>query len=233
MITLVSTPIGNLGDITLRAIEILKAADVIACEDTRKTSVLLRHLEIKKPLVAFHEHNEIASAAGLIRLSEEGKHVAVVSDAGTPGIADPGYTVVRKAIESGAEITMAPGPSAVVMALVLSGLPSHSFLFRGFPPRKSGQRQRFFGEDAELDHTLIYYESPHRLRATIDDATVIFGNRECALANDLTKHFELVTRCKLADLGDLLPNTLKGEFVLVIAGKPVVKEDRRNRFVNE
>lgn len=230
MITLVSTPIGNLGDITLRAIEALKSADVIACEDTRKTAVLLRHLDIKKPMVAFHEHNELASAAGLINLCEQGKHVAVVSDAGTPGIADPGYTVVRKALECGIAITMAPGPSAVIMALVLSGLPSHSFLFRGFTPRKSGQRQRFFGEDAEQPHTVIYYESPHRLKAAVQDAYVAFGDRDAALANDLTKHFELIIRCTLGELESRLPTTLKGEFVLVIAGKAPAKEDRRDRY---
>ncbi len=230
MITLVATPIGNLGDITLRAIEVLKGADVIACEDTRKTAILLRHLDIKKPLVAFHEHNELASAAGLIKLSEEGKHVAVVSDAGTPGIADPGYTIVRRAIDHGVEVTMAPGPSAIIMALVLSGLPSHSFLFRGFPPRKSGQRQKFFAEDAQLVHTVIYYESPHRLKAAIDDAVAVFGPRDAALANDLTKHFELMLRCPLDEMASKLPNTLKGEFVLVIAGKPTIKAERQNRF---
>ncbi len=136
MLTLVATPIGNLGDITLRALEALRAADVIASEDTRKTGLLLKHFDIRKPQIAYHEHNEAQASERLLALLQQGKSVALVTNAGTPGISDPGFTLVRKAIEAQIAVTMAPGPAALIMALVLSGLPVHSFTFRGFPPRK-------------------------------------------------------------------------------------------------
>src|SRR5579863_5904593 len=144
MLYLVATPIGNLNDITLRALETLRAADYVASEDTRKTGLLLKHFDIHKPQIAFHEHNEDRAGERILALLAEGKHVALVTDAGTPGIADPGYTLVRKAIDAGLSLTMAPGPTGLIMALVLSGLPVHSFTFRGFPPRKPGPRKRFF-----------------------------------------------------------------------------------------
>ena len=140
MLYLVATPIGNLADITLRALETLREVDFVASEDTRKTGRLLKHFEIKKPQISFHEHNEQKAGAKIVQLLEGGLSVALVSDAGTPGIADPGYTLVRQAIERELLYTMIPGPSALIMALVLSGLPSHSFTFRGFPPRKQGKR---------------------------------------------------------------------------------------------
>ena len=177
MLYLVATPIGHLGDVSLRALEVLRAADVIACEDTRHSATLLRRYEIDKPLIAFHEHNEDASARGILNLLAQGKTVAVVSDAGTPGISDPGFTLVRACIEAGQQFTVIPGPSAFVMALVMSGLPSHSFTFRGFAPRKSGQRQTFLRVDAESPHTLIYYESPFRVKELLQDALTVFGDR--------------------------------------------------------
>jgi 16S rRNA (cytidine1402-2'-O)-methyltransferase len=162
---LVATPIGNLGDITLRALETLRAVDVVASEDTRTTGRLLQHFDIHKPQVSFHEHNEEQAANRIFGFLNSGQSVAVVSEAGTPGISDPGFTLVRRAIAEGYPVTMIPGASAVLMAVVLSGLPAHAFTFRGFPPRKSGQRRRFLEVDAASPHTLIFYESPYRLTA--------------------------------------------------------------------
>ncbi len=219
MLYLVSTPIGNLGDITLRALEVLRAADYVASEDTRKTGLLLKHFDIKKPQIAFHEHNEEKAGPRIIGLVQAGQSVAVVSNAGTPGIADPGYTLVRRAIDLELPVTMVPGPSALVMALVLSGLPSHSFTFRGFPPRKSGKRRTFLEVDRDSPHTLVFYESPHRLRDFLADALAVYGDRPAAVANELTKMFESVRRGALSELIAQLKGTeQRGEYVVVIEG---------------
>ena len=219
MLYLVATPIGNLRDITVRAKETLAEVDIVASEDTRRTGRLLKHLGIKKPQVSFHEHNERRAGQELLRMMQEGKSVALVADAGTPGIADPGYSLVRLAIDQGIDVTMVPGPAAFVMALVLSGLPAHSFVFRGFTPRKRTARRKFYSADAHLPYTLIYYESPHRLLDSLADALEILGDRQAALANDLTKMYESVARGSLTQLIDGLTGTrLLGEYVLVIAG---------------
>jgi len=219
MLYLVATPIGNLGDISLRALETLRAADYIASEDTRKTGVLLRHYDIRKPQISFHEHNERQSGERIVGLLRQGKTVALVTDAGTPGIADPGFTIVRRAIQEGLPVTMVPGPAALIMALVLSGLAVHSFTFRGFPPRKPGPRRRFLEVDARSPHTLIYYESPYRVEALLQDALAVFGDRQAALANDLTKMFEHVERGPLSHLLETVrAGKLRGEYVLVVAG---------------
>ncbi|MBK8933350.1 MAG: 16S rRNA (cytidine(1402)-2'-O)-methyltransferase [Chloroflexi bacterium] len=219
MLYLVATPIGNLGDITLRALETLRTVDVVASEDTRKTGLLLKHFEISKPQVSFHEHNEAQAGAKIMALLADGKSVAVVSNAGTPGISDPGYTLVRSAVEAGVAVTMIPGASAVVMALVLSGLPAHSFTFRGFPPRKSGKRQRFMAVDAASPHTLIFYESPYRLAGFLTDALAVYGDRPAALANELTKLFEGVQRGLLSELLTAVQSQEpRGEYVVVIGG---------------
>lgn len=219
MLYLVSTPIGNLGDITLRALDVLRAADYVASEDTRKTGLLLKHFDIKKPQIAFHEHNEEKAGPRIIALVQGGQSVAVVSNAGTPGIADPGYTLVRRAINLDLPVTMVPGPTALVMALVLSGLPSHGFTFRGFPPRKGGKRRTFLEIDRDSPHTLIFYESPHRLRDFLVDALAVYGDRPAAVANELTKMFESVRRGTLsaliAQLEEVEP---RGEYVVVIEG---------------
>jgi 16S rRNA (cytidine1402-2'-O)-methyltransferase len=220
MLYLVATPIGNLSDITLRALETLREVDFVASEDTRKTGRLLQHFNISKPQIAFHEHNEDRAGEKIIGLLQEGKSVALVTDAGTPGIADPGFTLVRRCHAADLPITMIPGPTAFVMALVLSGLATHSFTFRGFPPRKPGKRRRFLEADQDSPYTLIYYESPHRLRALLQDALDIFGDRPAALGNELTKLFETVQRSSLAQLLSNLDETdLRGEFVVVIAGQ--------------
>lgn len=221
MLYLVATPIGNLGDITLRALETLRAVDLVASEDTRKTGLLLKHFEIKKPQISFHEHNEDRAGSQIEKLLLEGKSVAVVTDAGTPGIADPGFTVVRRAVAAGLEVTMIPGPTALITALVLSGLPVHSFTFRGFPPRKAGARRTFLQVDAASPHTLVFYESPHRLRALLADAIAVYGDRQAAIANDLTKKFEAIERGPLSVVAESVgKGPLRGEFVVVIGGAP-------------
>jgi 16S rRNA (cytidine1402-2'-O)-methyltransferase len=226
MLYLVATPIGNLGDITLRALETLRAVDVVASEDTRKTGLLLNHFEISKPQISFHEHNEDRAADRVMSILSEGRSVAIVTDAGTPGIADPGFRIVRRAHAEGQEVTMIPGASAVIMALVLSGLAVHSFTFRGFPPRKSGRRRRFFAVDLHAPHTLIFYESPHRVASTLQDALTVYGDRAAALGNDLTKKFEKVERGTLSELHARTTGiALKGEYVLVIAGRGDVDVD--------
>ena len=220
MLYLVATPIGNLNDITLRALATLRDVDVIASEDTRKTGLLLKHFNISKPQIAFHEHNEQRAGQHIEDLLRQGKSVALVTNAGTPGISDPGYTLVRRAINAHIDVTMMPGPTALIMALVLSGLPVHSFTFRGFPPRKSGPRRRFIEIDKESPHTLIFYESPYRLQAFLQDALKVLGDREAAIANDLTKMFETVQRGIISSLLQWVEqqSKLKGEFIIVIGG---------------
>jgi 16S rRNA (cytidine1402-2'-O)-methyltransferase len=219
MLYLVATPIGNLGDITIRALETLRSVDYVASEDTRKTGLLLNHFDIKKPQISFHEHNEERSGRKIVNLLSEGKSVALVTNAGTPGISDPGYTLVRLALAENHPISAVPGPTAFVMALVLSGLPVHTFTFRGFPPHKPGGRRKFLQVDADSPHTLIYYESPYRIRAFLQDALDIMGDRRAALANDLTKFFERVDRGLLSELVQLESlDSPKGEYTVVISG---------------
>jgi 16S rRNA (cytidine1402-2'-O)-methyltransferase len=219
MLYLVATPIGNLGDVTLRALETLRAVDVIASEDTRKTTILLKHFDIKKPQVSFHEHNEERAGERLLALLQEGKSVALVTNAGTPAISDPGFTLVRRAIAASIPITALPGPTALVLALTLSGLPVHSFTFRGFPPHKRGPRRGFIAVDRHSPHTLIYYESPYRIKAFLADALEVLGDRKAAVANDLTKLFESVQRATLSQLRAAFEQAEpRGEYTVVIAG---------------
>lgn len=218
MLYLVATPIGNLSDITLRAIEVLKAVDFVASEDTRRTGLLLKHLGISRPQMALHEHNERRATQRILDLLQDGKSVALVADAGTPCVSDPGFGLVRAVIEAGLEVTMVPGPTALVMAVVLSGLPTHAFTFRGFAPRKGGPRRRFLAVDAKSPHTLVFYESPYRLRAFLEDALTVLGDRRAAVAKELTKVFESVRRGRISELLDRLEERPKGEFVIVIEG---------------
>jgi 16S rRNA (cytidine1402-2'-O)-methyltransferase len=219
MLILVSTPIGNLGDISQRALAALENADIVVSEDTRKTGFLLSHFGIKKPQLSFREDNESRALPRVMEFLELGKTVALVTDAGTPSISDPGFVLVREAIKQGIEISAIPGPTALIMALTLSGLPVHSFTFRGFPPRKSGPRRRWLEIDATSPHTLIFYESPYRLQVFLEDALVVFGDRPAVLANDLTKKFETITRATIKDLIAQVSSTeLKGEYCVVIAG---------------
>lgn len=219
MLYLVATPIGNLGDISLRALETLRTVDIVVSEDTRKTGMLLKHFEIKKPQISFHEHNERQKLPKIIKALAEGKSVALVTNAGSPSISDPGFILARSAIEANIEMTAIPGPTALVMALILSGLPTHSFTFRGFPPRKTGARRQFLAVDQSSPHTLIFYESPYRLRAFLEDALTVYGDRQAAVANDLTKLFESVDRGLLSELiAAFNTEELRGEYTVVIAG---------------
>ncbi len=219
MLYLVATPIGNLGDISLRALEVLRSVDAIASEDTRKTGLLLKHFEIRKPQIAFHEHNEERAGERILAMLAEGQSVALVTDAGTPGISDPGFTLVRKAVAAEEAVTMVPGASALLMALVLSGLPVHSFTFRGFAPHKPGPRRRFLEIDRDSPHTLIFYESPYRVIAFVRSALEVYGDRQAALGRELTKLHEEVRRGTLSELlASLEQVEPRGEFVVVIAG---------------
>jgi 16S rRNA (cytidine1402-2'-O)-methyltransferase len=220
MLVLVSTPIGNLGDISQRALDTLREAEVVVSEDTRKTGFLLSKFDIHKPQLSFREDNEERALPKVMELLRAGKSVALVTDAGTPAVSDPGFILVRSALQEGLPVTAVPGPTALVMALVLSGLPVHSFTFRGFPPRKSGPRRRFFEVDLESPHTLIFYESPYRLQAFLDDALAVYGDRPAAIANDLTKKFETIYRGSLAELVDRFKmEEIRGEYVVVIRGR--------------
>jgi len=219
-ILVVSTPIGNLADLSARARQAFETADIVACEDTRHTGQLLRHLGVHKPLVSLHEHNERQRLPRLLEELAAGKTVALASDAGTPLLSDPGFVLVREAAAQGVAIEPIPGPSALLAALVASALPPYPFTFAGFPPPKSGKRKTFYRGLAALPHTLIVYESPHRLLASLDDALTELGNRPAAVCRELTKLHEETLRGALADLAALLTArpALKGEFVIVIAG---------------
>lgn len=235
MLYLVATPIGNLKDITLRALDTLREVDVVASEDTRKTGLLLKHFDIHKPQIAFHEHNEQRAGERIEELLQQGKSVAIVTNAGTPGISDPGFTLVRRAINAEIGVTMIPGPAAFVMALVLSGLPVHSFVFRGFPPRKPVGRRKFMEVDRNSPHTLIFYESPYRLENFLRDALEVFGDRQAAIANDLTKMFERVERGPLSALltTSVTQSKPRGEYVIVIAGAGKEAGEREEETVEE
>ncbi|MCB1035206.1 MAG: 16S rRNA (cytidine(1402)-2'-O)-methyltransferase [Acidobacteria bacterium] len=214
----VSTPIGNLGDLSPRAREAFETADLVASEDTRKTGWLLAQLGIKRPLVSLHEHNERQRLPRILRALEEGKTVALASDAGTPLVSDPGFVLVRAAVEAGFRVEAVPGPAAPLTALVVSGLPPVPFTFLGFPPPKKGKRRTFFQRFADLDHTLILFESPHRLLASLEDAEEVLGDRPAAIARELTKVYEEVLRGPLSELRHRLAErpALKGEFVVVL-----------------
>lgn len=214
---LVATPIGNLQDISERALQTLREVDLIACEDTRHTGKLLKHFDIKSKLVSYHEHNETTRAEELAELLKKGKQIAVVSDAGTPGIADPSFRIVNKAHSVGAKVVAIPGAAAFVSALVVSGLPTDSFFFGGFLPSKKNERRKRLEETRAIPATLIFYETPHRLGKSLADCAEILGNRETAIVRELTKLHEEIIKGKLNDLAErFLNETVKGEIVLVI-----------------
>ena len=214
----VATPIGNLDDLSPRARTAFESADLVACEDTRHTGRLLAHCGIKKPLVSLHEHNERQRVPRLLADLREGKTIALASDAGTPLLSDPGFVLVREAAAAGARIEPIPGPSAALAALVVSGLPPYPFSFAGFPPPKTGKRRTFYKGWADLGHTLVVFESPHRLLASLADALEELGDRPAAIARELTKLHEEVLRGRLSALLAELKgrSALKGELVLVI-----------------
>jgi len=216
MLYIVSTPIGNLKDITLRAIETLKLVDLIAAEDTRHTQILLDAYQIQKPLTSFFEHNQSRKAAQLIDLLKTGKNLALVSDAGTPGISDPGYPLIKLAQENNIPITVIPGVSACISALTASGLPAHRFVFEGFLPPKSGARRNKLASFKDQQGTVIFYESPHRLLKTLKDMQEVLDDPIVAVARELTKKFEEIRKdraSRLIEHFDL--HTPRGEFVLL------------------
>jgi 16S rRNA (cytidine1402-2'-O)-methyltransferase len=233
---LIPSPIGNLGDITYRAVETMRLADVLLCEDTRTSSVLLRHYGIQKPLTPFHQHNEHRVLAHLIEQLQAGKTFALITDAGTPGISDPGFLLVRECIRHNIPVECLPGATAFVPALVQSGIPSNSFVFEGFLPLKKG-RQTMMKQLAEEEHTIILYESPHRLVKTLTElATYLGAERQAAVCRELTKMFEETNRNTLTALAAYYEKTPpKGEIVLVIAGAEEVKgkKARSNKFDEE
>jgi 16S rRNA (cytidine1402-2'-O)-methyltransferase len=221
-IYLVATPIGNLEDITLRALRILKEADLIACEDTRQTRKLLEHFQIRKPLISYHEHNEAARAAELVEKAFAGATIAVVSDAGMPGISDPGFRLVQRAIEQGITVTPIPGAVAAEAALAASGLPTDSFRFCGFLPPRHGERRRLLESLAGETATLIFYEAPHRIIATLEDVGEVLGSRPVVVARELTKVHEEFVRGSVRDVLENLRSrpSLKGEITLLVARAP-------------
>jgi 16S rRNA (cytidine1402-2'-O)-methyltransferase len=218
----VATPIGNLSDLSSRATEALAQADLIACEDTRRTGRMLAGLRIKKRLVSLHEHNERQQLPRLLDAIDNGQTVVLVSDAGTPLLSDPGYVFVRSAIGSGFPVEHVPGPSAILTALVVSGLPPYPFTFVGYPPPRSAKRKKFFSGIAELDHTVVMFESPHRITRSLDDLYEVLGNRPIAAARELTKLYEEVVRGSVLDVLEVLRErpSIKGEFTVVV-GKPI------------
>jgi len=217
---LVATPIGNLEDITLRAIKILRHVDLIAAEDTRKARPLLARYRIKAPLTSFFEHNEPAKIGALIKRLLNNQDIAVISEAGTPGVSDPGFRLIRQAIEQGIEVIPIPGPSAHVAALVCSGLPTDSFHFFGFLPPKGAKRKKRLEAIKELRGTIILYEAPHRLLRTLLDIQDSCGNRHICVAREMTKTYEEVIRGEItAVLEGLEGKKIRGEITLVVAGR--------------
>ncbi len=225
MLYIVSTPIGNLKDITLRAIEVLKSVDLIAAEDTRHTATLCKEYGFTAPLTSFFEHNEGFKAAQLLTALKEGKNVALVSDAGTPGISDPGFRLIRLAREHGIPVTVVPGACAAIAALTLSGLPSDEFTFKGFLPMKSGQRRKALEEAKAASGTVIFYASPHRLLKELKDIEEVLGDPVIVVARELTKKFEERLEEKASALLEhFTAHPPRGEFVVLLRGK---KEEGR------
>jgi 16S rRNA (cytidine1402-2'-O)-methyltransferase len=220
---LVATPIGNLEDITLRALRVLREADLIACEDTRHTQGLLNHFNIKKRTVSYHEHNEGERAVELLAQMTEGANVALVSDAGTPAISDPGFRLVRACLDGGVRVVPVPGPTALISALIASGLPTDEFFFGGFLPARSLARRQRWLDVRELKCTLIFYETPHRLAQSLTDAREILGDRPIVIARELTKLHEEIQRGRLSELVERRgadEQKTRGEIVLVIERAP-------------
>ena len=222
---LVATPIGNLEDITLRALRILKEVDQIACEDTRHTQKLLSHYNIRKPLVSYHEHNELTRAPELVVAMEQGAQIALVSDAGVPLVSDPGYRLVTLCLRHRIPVVPIPGPSALLAALSASGLPNEEFLFAGFLPARSGERRRALERLRIEDRTIIFYEAPHRIEETLIDAHEILGDRPACIAREVTKLHEEFRRGSLAELAaSLAEKPARGEITLLIG--PVPAEEK-------
>lgn len=213
------TPIGNLEDITLRALRILQEVDLIAAEDTRHTIKLLNHYEIKKPMTSYHEHNKVSKGEYLIEQLKTGKQIALVSDAGMPGISDPGYDLINVALQERIPVVPIPGPTAFVTGLVISGLPTQRFVFEGFLSRTKKQRRAILEKCCSEERTLIFYESPHRLKETLKEMLNILGNRQVVVARELTKRYEEIKRGNLQQVAESFQGeNVKGEITLIVSG---------------
>lgn len=213
---IVSTPIGNLDDMTLRAIKTLKGADLVAAEDTRRAQILFKTYDISAPLTSFHSYNRKEKTPHMIGELKSGKNIALISDSGTPCISDPGQTIVAECVKEGIPVTAVPGPTALISALVLSGKPTHKFLFEGFLSNKSAKRRKQLEELKGQERTVIIYESPHRIEKFLKDYSEIMGEREIVLARELTKKFEEILRGKAVDLlAHFAKNKPRGEFIIV------------------
>lgn len=230
---LVPTPIGNLKDITLRALEVLENADIVAAEDTRQTIKLLNHFNLKKTLIAYHMHNEQGKSDEILERLRSGENIALVSDAGMPGISDPGSIIVKKCIEEGLDFEVLPGATAFATALIYSGLDSSAFMFKGFIPRDNKSRNILVEELKDRKETLIFYEAPHRLLSTLDFLLKNFGDRNIAVCRELTKLHEEIIRGKLSEvLRHFIDNSPRGEFVLVLDGlsEEEIEKEKRAEF---
>jgi 16S rRNA (cytidine1402-2'-O)-methyltransferase len=233
MLYLVATPIGNLEDITHRAVRVLGEVDLVACEDTRHTRKLLNHYGINTKTISYHEHNERQRAAELLARLQDGANIAIVSDAGTPAVSDPGFRLVRLAAESGVRVVPIPGPTALISALVASGLPTDEFFFGGFLPARSNARRARLAELRSVNATLIFYEGPHRIAATLKDAREILGEREAVVARELTKLHEELARGRLSELAERYTSSesARGEIVLVIDRTVIADEASQTKPV--
>lgn len=219
MLYVVATPIGNLSDITLRALEVLKGVDLVAAEDTRHSGLLLKHFEIKKPFVSYHKHNEAARTAELVERLARGENVALITDAGTPGLSDPGLRLIRECIIRDLPFTIVPGSSSILIALLGSGFSNEKFSFRGFLPVKSGRRERELRIAAEREETTLFFESPYRLLKTLQACSIMIPERQLCVAREMTKKFEEFRRGTAAELLEHYEaHPAKGEIVLVISG---------------
>lgn len=222
-----ATPIGNLSDITLRVLDTLKNVDIIAAEDTRHTLKLLNHFEIKKPLVSYYEHNKMYKGTKIIEALKSGKNIALVSDAGTPVISDPGEQLVKECIENNIEVESLPGPCAAVTAITLCGLDSKRFIFHGFLPPKKQEKIKELAKLKDFTYTIVFYEAPHKLMATLDCMLEVFGDRKIAILRELTKKFEEAVRTTISEaIGYFNENEPVGEFVLVVSGAEEIKENK-------
>jgi hypothetical protein len=224
---LVATPIGNMDDMSIRMVNTLKEVDVIAAEDTRNTGLLLKHFGIETRQISFHEHNAQEKIPVLLDLLKSGQNLAQVSDAGLPSISDPGHDLVKAAIAEDIAVVTVPGPSAGISALIASGLAPQPHIFYGFLPRKSGQQKEFFESKKAYPETQIFYESPHRVKATLENMLEVYGDRPVVLVRELTKIYEEYQRGRISELIDyLVENALKGECLLIVAGASLEKEDK-------
>ncbi|GKX32228.1 ribosomal RNA small subunit methyltransferase I [Vallitalea longa] len=229
---LVATPIGNLEDITYRAVRLLNEVDVIAAEDTRHTKKLLNHFDIDTPLTSYHEHNKMEKGPYLVKKLEDGINIALVTDAGTPGISDPGEDLVKLCLENNIEVTSAPGAVALITALILSGISTRRFVFEGFLPFDKKQRNSIMQKLAVEHRTIILYEAPHRLKQTLKQLLDILGNRNLAITRELTKKFEEINPTTLEEAIDKYNDELpRGEYVLIIEGKPL--DELRNEEIEK